>query len=94
MMNAKQLNDNEYQVDLSNEYVEIVNGRGSNIPSRVKFNKIFYIDINESKIEDNIITFDINKVEQLKPSISMHLKINATKEELKEYFENRNEEKE
>lgn len=94
MMNAKQLNENEYQVDLNNEYVEIVNGRGSNIPSRVKFNKVFYIDINEARIEDNMITFDINKVEQLKPSISMHLKINATKEELKEYFENRNEEKE
>ena len=37
-------------------------------------------------IKNDKITFDINNVEQLKPSISMHIKINANKNELKQYF--------
>ncbi len=48
------------------------------------------IDINNATIDENKITFDINDVEQPKPSISMHIKINASKNELKEYYDKNN----
>lgn len=85
-MNAIQIDENKYEVSLNNDLVEIVNGRGTSIPSRVKFNKVFFVNIKNAKIENDKITFDINNVEQLKPSISMHIKINANKDELKQYF--------
>lgn len=85
-MNAIKINYNEYQVSLKNELVEIVNGRGTNTPSRIKFNKIFFVNIKNVKIENNQVIFNINNVEQLTPSISMHITINANKEELKHYF--------
>lgn len=85
-MNAIKISDDEYEVSLNNDLVEIVNGRGTSTPSRVKFNKIFFVDIKNAKIENDKITFNINNVEQLKPSISMHIKINANKNELKQYF--------
>jgi hypothetical protein len=40
-MNAIQIDENKYEVSLNNDLVEIVNGRGTSIPSRVKFNKVF-----------------------------------------------------
>ena len=86
-MNAVEVEKDKYEVSLDNKLVEIVNGRGTTIPSRVKFNKVFFVDINNATINNNKITFDINDVEQLKPSISMHIKINATKDELKQYFD-------
>ena len=86
-MNAVEIETNKYEVSLNNDLVEIVNGRGTNIPSRIKFNKVFFVDINLAKMEDNKVVFDINDVEQLKPSISMHIKINASKDELKHYFD-------
>lgn len=86
-MKAVEIGPNKYEVSLDNDLVEIVNGRGTNIPSRIKFNKVFFVDINLAKIDDNKVVFDINDVEQLKPSISMHIKINASKDELKEYLD-------
>lgn len=86
-MNATEISINKYEVSLDNDLVEIVNGRGTSTPSRIKFNKVFFVDINSAKVEDNKVTFDINDVEQLKPSISMHIKINASKDELKQHFD-------
>ena len=86
-MNAVEIDKDKYEVSLDNELVEIVNGRGTNTPSRIKFNKVFFVDINDAIVENNKVVFNINDVEQLKPSISMHIKINATKDELKQYFD-------
>ena len=86
-MNAIKVADDTYEVNLKNDLVEIVNGRGTNVPSRVKFNKVFFVNISDTEINEDTIRFNINKVEQLKPSISMHIKINASKSELKQYFE-------
>ena len=86
-MNAVEIDKDKYEVSLDNELVEIVNGRGTSTPSRIKFNKVFFVDINDAIIENDKVVFNINDVEQLKPSISMHIKINATKDELKDYFE-------
>lgn len=85
-MHAIMVNNDKYEVSLNNDLVEIVNGRGTSTPSRVKFNKIFFVDIKNAKIENDKVIFDISDVEQLKPSISMHIKINANKNELKHYF--------
>lgn len=86
-LHATRVSDTKYEVTIDNELVEIVNGRGTSKPSRIKFNKIFFISINNALILDNKVVFDINDVEQLKPSISMHIKINANKEELKNIFD-------
>ena len=83
---AIKLDNDQYEVSLDNELVEIVNGRGTNIPSRVKFNKIFFVDIKTAKLCDGKVYFSYYDVKQLKPSISMHIGINATKEELKNFF--------
>lgn len=88
-MNAIKVDDGKYEVSLNNDLVEIVNGRGTSTPSRIKFNKIFFVDIKNTKIGHDKIIFDINDVEQLKPSISMHIKINANKNELKQYFQDK-----
>lgn len=85
-MKAIQIENDIYEVQLDNDFIEIVNGRGTNFPSRVKFNKVFFVDISNAKLKDNTIRFNINDIKQLKPSISMHIKINASKSELKEYF--------
>ena len=85
-MNAINIGEDKYQVSLNNDLVEIVNGRGTSKPSRIKFNKVFFVNIKNAKIENDKIIFDINNIEQLKPSISMHIKINANKSELKQYF--------
>lgn len=87
-MNAIQIDEKNYEVSLKNDLVEIVNGRGTKNPSRVKLNKLFFVDIKNAKIENDRIIFNIDNVEQLKPSISMHIKINATKSELKQCFDN------
>ena len=86
-MNAVKIDNSKYEVEKDNSFVEIVKGRGTNIPSRVKFNKVFFVNIKKIKMDNNKIIFDINDVKQLKPSISMHIKINANKNELKKYYE-------
>ena len=85
-MGAIRINSDTYEVNLENDLIDIANGRGTNIPSRIKFNKIFFINKKNAEINENVVRFNINDVEQLKPSISMHIKINATKAELKQYF--------
>lgn len=86
-MNAIKVSDEVYEVDLKNDLVEIVNGRGTKSLSRVKFNKVFFINIKDAEVNGETIKFNINNVEQLKPSISMHIKINASKSELKQLFD-------
>ena len=85
-MDAVKIDDGLYQVSLNNPYVEIVNARGSNKPSRVKFNKIFYVDLVNANVDGEKVIFSIADVKQLKPSISMHITINANKSELKQIF--------
>lgn len=85
-MNANKVGDNTYEVNINNNLVEIANGRGTNVPSRIKFNKVFFINIEDAELNDNTVKFSVNDVQQLKPSISMHIKINASKPELKQYF--------
>lgn len=86
-INAFKVDDNKYRVSLDNDLIEIVNARGSNKPSRIKFNKIFFVNIDNIEKYGNEIIFNIDDVKQLKPSISMHIKINVSKEELKKFFD-------
>lgn len=89
-MNAIKIDSEKYEVSLNNGLVEIVNGRGTNVPSRIRLNKIFFVDIKNAIIDGDKIIFNVNDVNQLKPSISMHIKINASKDDLKEYYDERN----
>ena len=84
---AQQISDGKYEIHMDNKYVEIVKGRGSNIPTRIKINKIFFIEMKNIQINDDKITFDIKDVRQLRPSISMHIKLNASKDELSKYYD-------
>lgn len=87
MMNAIEISEDKYKIDINQKMVEVVNARGTNIPSRVKFRNIFFVEIDKVIMEKGHIIFDRKDVEQLVPSISMHIKVNTTKEMLKEYFE-------
>lgn len=87
MMNAIEISEDKYKIDVNQKMVEVVNARGTKIPSRVKFRNIFFVEIDKVIMEKGYIIFDRKDVEQLVPSISMHIKVNTTKEKLKEYFE-------
>lgn len=88
-MNAEDLGDGKYKVCLNNDLVEVVKGRGTNELSRVKFNKVFFIKLENTTFTkaNNSIIFDRKNVMQLKPSISMHMKVIASKQDLKDYYE-------
>ena len=59
--------------------------------TRIKFNKIFFIKIENITWQDeNNIIFKINDVCQLKPTVSMHLTILASKGQLKNVFDDKN----
>lgn len=88
LLNVEIVGDNKYKINLNQKMVEIVNARGTKTPSRVKFRNIFFVDINTAEIENGHVIFSRCDVRQLKPSISMHIKVNATKEALQEYFYN------
>lgn len=88
---AKEIDDETFLVNINTPFVEKVTGRGLNQITRIKFNKIFFIKIENITWQDesNII-FKINDVCQLKPTVSMHLTILASKEQLKNVFDDKN----
>lgn len=88
---AKEIDNETVLVNINTPLVEKVTGRGLNQITRIKFNKIFFIKIENItwQDEDNII-FKINDVCQLKPTVSMHLTILASKEQLKNVFDDKN----
>ncbi|MDO5556893.1 MAG: hypothetical protein Q4G05_01425 [Clostridia bacterium] len=82
-----EIKNGEYKVDLkNNRLVEMRKGRGKNVITRIRINKIFFIKRENAIIENNMLTFSKKDVYQLIPSISMHIEIKATKELLKEYY--------
>ena len=88
---AKEIDDETVLVNINTPFVEKVNGRGLNQITRIKFNKIFFIKIENITWQDeNNIIFKINDVCQLKPTVSMHLTILASKEQLKNVFDDKN----
>ena len=88
---AKEIDNETVLVNINTPFVEKVNGRGLNQITRIKFNKIFFIKIENITWQDesNII-FKINDVCQLKPTVSMHLTILASKDQLKNVFDDKN----
>lgn len=82
MLNAKKINDCEYSVLLENPLVELKKGKGTNTISRIKLNKIFFVKKSDAIINNGYVIFNINNVFQLIPSISMHITILASKEDL------------
>lgn len=88
---AKEIDNETVLVNINTPFVEKVTGRGLNQITRIKFNKIFFIKIENITWQDeNNIIFKINDVCQLKPTISMHLTILASKEQLKNVFDDEN----
>lgn len=88
---AKEIDNETVLVNISTPFVEKVNGRGLNQITRIKFNKIFFIKIENITWQDeNNIIFKINDVCQLKPTVSMHLTILASKDQLKNVFDDKN----
>ncbi len=84
---ATVIDDDTFIVNVNNPLIEKVTGRGLNQVTRIKFNKIFFIKVENItwKDEENII-FKLKDVCQLKPTVSMHLTILASKEQLKYLF--------
>lgn len=88
---AKEIDNETVLVNINTPFVEKVNGRGLNQITRIKFNKIFFIKIENITWQDeNNIIFKINDVCQLKPTVSMHLTILASKDQLKNVFDDKN----
>lgn len=88
---AKEIDNETVLVNINTPFVEKVTGRGLNQITRIKFNKIFFIKIeNITWQNENNIIFKINDVCQLKPTVSMHLTILASKEQLKNVFDDKN----
>lgn len=88
LLKATEVDSGKYKINLNQKLVEIVNARGTTKPSRVKFRNVFFVDIKNVMIDNDHVIFYRKDVKQLKPSISMHIKVSATKDMLKEYFEN------
>lgn len=88
---AKEIDNETVLVNINTPFVEKVTGRGLNQITRIKFDKIFFIKIENITWQDeNNIIFKINDVCQLKPTVSMHLTILASKEQLKNVFDDKN----
>ena len=88
---AKEIDNETVLVNINTPFVEKVTGRGLNQITRIKFNKIFFIKIENITWQDeNNIIFKINDVCQLKPTVSMHLTILASKDQLKNVFDDKN----
>ena len=50
-----------------------VTGRGMDIVTRYKINPLIFVRIEHTNVEGGIISFAFEKIEQLKPTISLHL---------------------
>ncbi|MBD5438993.1 MAG: hypothetical protein HDR37_10625 [Treponema sp.] len=50
-----------------------VTGRGMDIVTRYKINPLIFVRIEHTEVANGIISFDFEKIEQLKPTISLHL---------------------
>lgn len=50
-----------------------VTGPGMDIVTRYKINPLIFVRIEYTQVEGGIISFDFEKIEQLKPTISLHL---------------------
>ncbi len=88
---AKEIDNETVLVNINTPFVEKVIGRGLNQITRIKFNKIFFIKIENITWQDeNNIIFKINDVCQLKPTVSMHLTILASKDQLKNVLDDKN----
>lgn len=90
LMHSLKQNDAEIQGDtcsIDRNRVVLTKARGSDEISRININHVFYVPIKEADFSDEHITFKLSSVQQLVPSISMHMKIEVTKEELKKYYE-------
>ena len=66
-------------------YGEVV-GRGGSKITRYKLNYIFFVPIGNVVFINDELTFDIDKVEQCKPTISIHLQIVRNKNELSKLY--------
>ena len=50
-----------------------VTGRGMDVVTRYKINPLIFVRIEHTKLENGIISFAFEKIEQLKPTVSLHL---------------------
>lgn len=84
---AEYLSDEIIKVKM-NPDIEIKNSSGSSEPGRVKFNKFFYVKFEKAKIEDDYVIFNRKDVNQLNPTISVHITLDASKKDIINYFKN------
>ena len=83
-LNAKSLEGTKVFVEKNDDIVEYKKARGKSQISRFKISNIYYLKVEDVKEKDNGFVFDLNNVRQLLPTISMHMYIEANKNELKQ----------
>lgn len=71
-----------------NSKIEIRNSSGSSEPGRVKFNKFFFVKYEKAILENNYVIFNRKEVYQLNPTISVHINLEVSKDEIISYFNN------
>lgn len=82
---AEYLSDGYIKVK-KNSNIEIKNSSGSSEPGRIKFKKFFYVKYEKAKFENDFIIFKKSDVMKVNPTVSVHITLNKSKEEIIDYF--------
>lgn len=82
---ADYLSDDIIKIKM-NPNIEIKNSSGSSEPGRIKFKKFFYVKYEKAKIENDYIFFQRKDVMQVNPTISVHITLEVSKEDIINYF--------
>lgn len=80
-LNAINIEADKYYIDKKN--VDFATARGKEEVSRMKIKNVYFVRYEDIEYKDNGYMFSIDDVRQLVPTISMHMHISATKDELK-----------
>ena len=76
-----EVNDDICRVYKNDNNIEgFVTGRGKSVVTRLKINAFFYVDIDNVTETDEYYEFPKNKIKQTKAGISVHIKINKSRE--------------
>lgn len=86
--NVSKHSGNTYEIDkdLKKDGFGYVKERGKDTFGRYKMGYIFFIKLSDCKEKEDKLVFNINDVRQTKPTISFHIQIVASKQELKDFY--------
>lgn len=82
---AIEIEPGKYMIENRNDrHVGFAKGRGKDEITRFKINHVFFVPVKQIEEDGEYVIFEKKDIKQLKASISMHISVSATKEEIKE----------